>query len=63
MPSTVKWQALVSQHLIVGPETDGGQQKSLTQALELTLAYIDINFLSLVQRWIPRMHFKLKFQN
>ncbi len=54
MPSTVKGQALVSQHLIVGPETDGGlgpdigQQKSLTQALEWPLVYIYMKISSLV---------------
>lgn len=48
MPSTVKGQALISQHLIVGPETDGGlgpdigQQKSLTHTLEWTLVYMYI---------------------
>jgi hypothetical protein len=53
MPSTVKGQALISQHLIVGPETDGGlgldigQHKSLTQALELALVYIYIKTSSL----------------
>ena len=54
MPSTVKGQALISQHLIVGPETDGGlcpdigQHKSLTQALESALVYIYIKMSSLV---------------
>lgn len=54
MPSTVKGQALISQHLIVGPETDGGlgpdigQQKRLTHTLDLTLVYMYIKISSLV---------------